>query len=171
MIIRLFALVLFSGFALLAFANEDDLLGALIAQNCDPQVPVEIVRRVVTHESKTYFEEKAQPWPWTLNINGVGRYFKSKRSAVIAAQKAINNGAKKLGIGLGQIEWRYHGQRFGWDVEKAMNPVNNIRSVCDVLMEGKRTDRVKNWADAIAYYHRPSLDKLGREYASKVLSL
>jgi hypothetical protein len=164
-IFQLFALILFS---VNATGNTVDVL---IQQTCKGKVPSEIVKLVVTHESKTYYNDRAQPWPWTLNIEGVGYYYKSKDSAVVAAKKAIANGVKKLGIGLGQIEWRFHGQRFGWDVERALNPVNNIKSVCAVLQEGMDTDRVKNWADAIAYYHRPKLDKIGREYASKVLGL
>jgi hypothetical protein len=127
--------------------------------------------KVVTHESKSFYQGRVQPWPWTLNIDGQGYYYASYQLALLAAIKAHRNGASKLGIGFGQIEWKYHKGRFDENIAAALNPRNNIKAVCQILVEAWGSKRVKTWEDAIAYYHRPVLDDIARKYAEKVLAL
>ena len=171
MVKRLIVFLLLNTLSYNTFANMEDRVGGLIEGVCPASVPVEIVKRIITHESKSFFNGEVQPWPWTLNINGVGYYYNTKKEALEAALQALDEDVKKLGIGFGQLEWKYHGQRADWNLAKALDPANNVKMVCDILVESRKSERVKNWADAIAYYHRPVMDKLGRDYASKVLAL
>lgn len=142
----------------------------ILAQECSA-VPRDVVMKVVTHESKSFYQGRVQPWPWTLNIDGQGYYYASYQLALLAAIKAHRNGASKLGIGFGQIEWKYHKGRFDENIAAALNPRNNIKAVCQILVEAWGSKRVKTWEDAIAYYHRPVLDDIARKYAEKVLAL
>lgn len=125
-----------------------------------------LVVKIITHESKSYYKGKAQPWPWTLNIDGRGFYYRTFKEALFAAKKAYKNKVKKLGIGLGQIEWKYHKTRFN-DLSEALNPKKNIKAVCDILDEG-RSLGITNAYELAAYYHRPIRDSLAFKYADKV---
>lgn len=149
---------------------HSSLLESFIKKECST-VPNWVVMKVITHESKTFNNGVAQPWPWTLNINSIGQYFKSFDDALLAAKLANKQGARRLGVGFGQTEWRYHSHRFNNDLANALNPQNNIRVVCEILSEAWRSVKVKSWDDAIAYYHRPVMDERSREYAKKVLAL
>lgn len=155
----------------LSEAPPVDAMSKLIHAHCDSEVPTVIVKKIVTHESKSYYKGKVQPWPWAVNINGVGYYFPTEEAALAAAKKALSHGARRLGLGLGQIEWKYHKNRFENNLKASLRPDNNINVVCQILREGLNDKRVKSIRSLIAYYHRPVLDDIAFSYADKVLSL
>jgi len=164
----------YRSFLLLLILTCNPLSANTLEQILDEEckmVPRDIVLRVVTHESKSTYQGRIQPWPWTLNIDGKGYYFSNYHKALLAAIKAHRNGAEKLGIGFGQIEWKYHKDRFDKNIAAALHPRRNIKVVCEILVEAWSSKRVKTWEDAIAYYHRPVLDNIARKYAEKVLAL
>ena len=174
----MFFLLLFSVFAqasvvdtINAGTQKTDSVSLLIKANCPSNLPVAVVRKILTHESKSFYAQNAQPWPWTLNINGKGHYYDSIEDAVTAAQQALDSGARRLGVGLGQIEWSYHAGRFDNDIAMSLDPARNVSVVCDILEEGFNDSRVQTVRDLIAYYHRPVLDDTGYGYAEKVLAL
>lgn len=158
-------------FALVVHNCHAGVFDSIIHNECPSSVPVWVVKKTVTHESKSFYRSEVQPWPWTLNINGVGHYYPTMNDALIAAESAHKSGARRLGVGFGQVEWVYHSGRFGGSFANALNPKQNIKVVCEILMEAWRSPKVKNWEDAIAYYHRPVMDRIARSYAEKVLSL
>lgn len=166
----LLLLILVSSSSALANSGTGkNLFDRILEEECSA-VPRDVVMRVITHESKSVYKGKVQPWPWTLNIDGQGYYFESYRLALLAAIKARKEGARRLGLGFGQIEWQYHSGRFS-GLAEALKPRENIRAVCEILREAWSSKRVNSWNDAIAYYHRPVLDDISREYAKKVLAL
>jgi hypothetical protein len=158
-------------FALVALNCQASLFDKIIGEECPSSIPVWVVKKTITHESKSFYQSEVQPWPWTLNINGVGHYYQTMKDAVIAAKNAHREGARRLGVGFGQVEWVYHSERFNGSFENALNPKQNVKVVCEILVEAWRSPKVNTWEDAIAYYHRPVLDKIARSYAEKVLSL
>lgn len=145
-------------------------LNEIIEGECNT-VPQWVIKKVITHESKSFKNGEPQPWPWTLNIDGKGWYYRTYNEALVAATFAFENGAERLGVGFGQIEWKWHSKRFGGSFAKALNPTENIKVVCEILRESWQSKKVNSWEDAIAYYHRPVMDKKARLYAEIVLSL
>ena len=168
MMSRLISTLLFALVTLNSNASEFD---KIVKSECPESVPAWVVKKTVTHESKSFYQAEVQPWPWTLNINGVGYYYLTMTDALIAAVKAHEEGARRLGVGFGQVEWSYHSDRFGGSFANALNPKQNIKVVCEILQDAWRSPKVKSWQDAIAYYHRPVMDGKARSYAKKVLSL
>ena len=156
---------------LISSEGPADSVALLIKNNCKSSLPVSVVKKIITHESKSFYKGRPQPWPWTLNINGVGHYYTSRAQALVAARKVIDDGAKKFGIGLGQIEWSFHKQRFNGNLAMSLHPAKNIAVVCDILAEGMKDKRVDSLRSLVAYYHRPVLDRIAYQYADKVLTL
>lgn len=158
-------------FLCLPALSNASVLDVLISKNCDAEISVSMVKAIITHESKSFYKGKMQPWPWALNINSKGYYYTSKKEATDAALHALAQKPRRFGIGLGQIEWRFHKHRFGGDVSLALEPDRNIQVVCNILVEGKSDQRVDSTRALIAYYHRPMLDGAAYAYADKVLGL
>lgn len=151
------------------YSQSNDPVFMFVDKHCDlNDSHTLLVKKLITHESKSYYKSKAQPWPWTLNINGVGHWFSSYESALKAAETAYSNGARRLGVGLGQLEWRYHSHRFE-NLKQALDPVENIKVVCSIVDEGLNSG-ISNSYVLAAYYHRPVLDDLAFKYADKVFS-
>ena len=92
------------------------------------------------------------PWPWTINWNGQGFYFKTRHDAFAAARWLLAKGQRSFDIGLMQVNWKYHGHRFEslWD---AFQPAINTRVAADIINENYRS--TGTWSMAIRHYHSP----------------
>ncbi|KZN63373.1 hypothetical protein N478_03730 [Pseudoalteromonas luteoviolacea S4060-1] len=153
----------------LSFSSvANDQVLKFVEDNCSTNsVDTLLVVKIITHESKAYYKGKPQPWPWTLNVNGKGYWFDSYQEALIKANSALKNKVSKLGIGLGQIEWKFHKHRFDGGLAQALKPKENIKVVCSILNEGRKAG-IENSFELAAYYHRPIRDQIAFDYAEKV---
>ncbi len=106
-------------------------------------VPERILWRIVQVESGG--------WPWTLNVDGRPERFSSRAAMLRAARTAVARGAKYLDIGIAQIDWRWNGARFGWSLDRAVDPVENLRVAARLLAKMRRTSG--SWLGAIEGYH------------------
>lgn len=89
-------------------------------------------------------------WPWTLNVAGRGYFFRSREDAVGAIRKLIAAGRCDFDVGIMQVNWCYHRQRFASPWE-ALAPATNVRVAEDILNENY--SRTHSVAKAIAWYH------------------
>jgi hypothetical protein len=89
-------------------------------------------------------------WPWTLNVAGRGYFFRSREDAMGAIRSLIAAGRCDFDVGIMQINWCWHRQRFAspWD---ALAPATNVRVAEDILNENY--SRTHSIAKAIAWYH------------------
>jgi hypothetical protein len=89
-------------------------------------------------------------WPWTLNVAGRGVFFRSRSDAYSAIQMLIAAGRCDFDVGLMQINWCYHRQRFASPWE-ALAPATSIHVAEAILNENY--SKTHSVAKAIAYYH------------------
>ena len=89
-------------------------------------------------------------WPWTLNVAGRGYFFRSRADAYGAMRTLIAAGRCDFDVGILQINWCWHRQRFAspWD---ALAPATNIR-VAELILN-ENYERTHSVAKAIVYYH------------------
>ncbi|SOE74785.1 Transglycosylase SLT domain-containing protein [Burkholderia sp. OK233] len=89
-------------------------------------------------------------WPWTLNVAGRSFFFRSREDAWRAIESLRAAGRCDFDVGLLQVNWCYHRQRFAstWD---ALAPATNIRVAESILNENY--SRTHSVAAAIAWYH------------------
>jgi len=104
-----------------------------------------------------------RPWPWTLNIAGRGYFFRNREGAYRVVEDLLSQGRCDFDIGIMQINWCYHHQRFrtAWD---ALAPATNIRVADDILIENY--SKTHSIVEAIAYYHSANPIP-GREYFTR----
>ncbi|CAE6956485.1 transglycosylase SLT domain-containing protein [Paraburkholderia domus] len=104
-----------------------------------------------------------RPWPWTLNVAGRGYFFRSREGAYRAITYLLSQDRCDFDVGLMQVNWCYHHQRFAspWD---ALKPSSNIQVAESILNEYYR--KTHSVAQAVAYYHSANPEP-GREYLAR----
>ncbi len=90
------------------------------------------------------------PWPWTLNIEGEGRWFDSRAEARRAAEAAIRAGRTSTDIGCFQINWRWHGEAFE-SVDAVLEPALGADYAARFL-KGLAAE-AGDWMTAAGWYH------------------
>lgn len=106
------------------------------------------------------------PWPWTVNIDGAGRYFATKQDAVAFTRLAQSSGAGDIDVGCFQVSLNYHPDAFP-NLETAFDPAANAAYAAQFLNQLKAL--TGNWNTAIADYHSAVPD-LGLPYQRRVLA-
>ncbi len=106
------------------------------------------------------------PWPWTINVEGVGHFYESKAEAIAAVQSFQASGAHSIDVGCMQVSLLYHPDAFA-SLDQAFDPVTNASYGARFLVQ--LFDQTNAWPLAAAAYHSLTPD-VGAEYARRVLS-
>lgn len=127
-------------------------------------VPEGILLSIGRVESGTFQNNKMSPWPWTINFNGTGHFFKTKTEAMDFAQNLIDDGNLNVDVGCFQINLRWHSLGFA-SLADAFDPVSNATYAANFL--SKLYNEKLSWDDAIAAYHSRT-PILAQAYLTKV---
>jgi hypothetical protein len=107
------------------------------------------------------------PWPWTINVGGVGHFFATKASAIEAVQDLQKAGTNSVDVGCMQINLVQHPDAFA-SLDEAFDPPANARYGARFLAALYR--EIGNWPQAAAAYHSRTED-LGVSYETRVMAL
>jgi hypothetical protein len=108
-----------------------------------------------------------EPWPWTVNQNGEGRFFATSHDAVAWTSAQLHAGRRSIDVGCFQVNLLYHPDAFA-SLESAFDPVANAAFAAGFLR--RLYTQGGSWESAIAAYH--SSDPLeGQRYSGRVLAL
>lgn len=130
-------------------------------------IPVDLLWAVARVESNFKIKIGTYPWPWTLNIAGAAKYFRTREEACSAALKGIaEHGSKSVDIGLTQQNWGWVGVDFYQHPCDALEPNDNLRTASIRLRECYETH--KDWIFAAGCYHRPAGGEPARIYRAKI---
>lgn len=106
-------------------------------------------------------------WPWTINVNGEGRYFETKEEAVEETRKLLDSGQRSIDVGCMQVNLRYHPTAFR-SIDEAFDPMNNVSYGAKFLLSLR--DLQGSWAQAVERYHSAD-DGRRAEYRERVIGL
>ena len=106
------------------------------------------------------------PWPWTINVEGVGHFFETKAEAIAAVQGFQVAGARSIDVGCMQVSLLYHRDAFA-SLDQAFDPTINAAYGARFLVQ--LFEQTNAWPLAAAAYHSFTPD-LGAEYARRVLA-
>ena len=110
---------------------------------------------------------RVAPWPWTINVGGVGHFFATKASAIEAVQDLQKAGTGSIDVGCMQINLVQHPDAFA-SLEEAFDPAANTRYGARFL--GALYREIGNWPQAAAAYHSRTQD-LGVSYETRVMAI
>ncbi len=91
-----------------------------------------------------------QPWPWSFNAAGEGRYMGSRAEAVAEVQARQAAGTRSIDIGCMQINLLHHPDAFP-SVDAGFDPETNVRYAVRFLRS--LFARTGDWAAATGQYH------------------
>lgn len=126
---------------------------AMVAKNF--QIPSDILYAVAITESGQLHHESNVPWPWALNIDGESVYCETQNQAIDVLTEAVQHG-KSVDIGLMQVSWRWHKQRF-LTLEDALSPIKNLTIGATILRE--QYEQTGDWWESVGRYHDPGQDE------------
>lgn len=125
-------------------------------------IPSEVLYAVALTESGLHIEGKIKPWPWTLNVAGKGRFFKSREDACMVLTHSLQNiPAKRVDVGVAQINVGYHGEKVNSPCD-LLDPYLNLTLAADILKS--HHTKGSDWLVAIGRYHRPAGGSLAIRY-------
>lgn len=110
---------------------------------------------------------QAVPWPWTIDVYGMGYFYQTKAQAIGAVQALQAAGVRSIDVGCMQMNLMYHPDAFK-SLDEAFDPRTNV-------VQGARFltalyHQSGSWPKAVAAYHSQTAD-IGASYEKRVVAL
>lgn len=116
------------------------------------QLPPNLLASIARVESGRRNPETGEfgPWPWTINAEGQGRFFRTKAEAIAEVRALQARGVRSMDVGCMQINLMFHPTAFA-SLDDAFDPLANARYAVRFLTELNSTRN--NWTQSAANYH------------------
>jgi soluble lytic murein transglycosylase-like protein len=133
------------------------------------KLPEDTLYAIGLHETSKIHSTLKRPisWPWTVNFEGKGYYFNSKKEASDFVKKQIRLGNNNIDVGCMQVNLKHHPTAFR-SIDQAFTPRYNIAYAGKFLLEKYKASG--SWGEAISHYHSSNPIK-GGQYKDKVLKI
>ena len=114
-------------------------------------VPLDVLRAITrTETGRKASGSTPDPWPWTVNMEGVGKWFDTRADALRFAELFHERGARSFDVGCFQINYRWHGNAFG-SIGEMFDPRANALYAARFLL--RQYARTGDWSKAAGAYH------------------
>ncbi len=152
----------------LAHAGDEGACASAIASAERTQsVPARVLGTIATVESGRAVGNRVVPWPWAINADGVGHFYRSKAEAIAAVQALRFEGARSIDVGCMQINLAAHPLAFP-SLEEAFDPAVNAAYAARFLRTlYQQTGRL---AAAMTAYHSHT-PAFAADYARRLLAV
>lgn len=136
----------------------------LHSQGVDPN----LLYAIALAESQREIDGLVRPWPWSLNVQGKGRYFETREEAEAFLSETLATGIRNVDIGPMQINYSWHGHR-------VLNPADlfdiqtSVRVGADILSEALASSPDDKEL-GVGRYHNWGDENRARKYGRKVLN-
>lgn len=116
------------------------------------QLPPNLLASIARVESGRRNPETGDfaPWPWTINAEGQGKFFRTKAEAIAEVRALQARGVRSIDVGCMQINLMFHPTAFA-SLDDAFDPRANARYAVRFLTELNSTRN--NWTQSAANYH------------------
>jgi soluble lytic murein transglycosylase-like protein len=91
-----------------------------------------------------------RPWPWTVDIDGAGYFFATRKQAVDSTRRALSRGATAVDVGCLQVDLEQHPDAFR-TLAEGFDPVINAQYAAQFLR--RLQTRSHDWTLAVGFYH------------------
>ncbi|MCV2887455.1 transglycosylase SLT domain-containing protein [Ruegeria sp. XHP0148] len=119
-------------------------------------VPLDVMRAITRVETGRNSGGALEPWPWTVNMEGVGHWFPSQTAAQTYVFERFKSGARSFDVGCFQINYRWHSQAFR-SIDEMFDPEINADYAARFLKD--LYGELGSWNAAAGAFHSrtPSL--------------
>jgi hypothetical protein len=140
---------------------------AIAAAERDSGMPAGLLGAIAKVETgRRAPDGSVQPWPWSYNAAGDGRYAASHAEALQEVRAIQARGVRSIDIGCMQINLLHHPNAFP-SLEAGFDPVTNVAYAVRFLRELHA--RTGDWNQAVAMYHSATPER-GLVYQQRVLA-
>jgi hypothetical protein len=140
---------------------------AIAAAERDSGMPAGLLGAIAKVETgRRAPDGSVQPWPWSYNAAGDGRYAASQAEALQEVRAIQARGVRSIDIGCMQINLLHHPNAFP-SLEAGFDPVTNIAYAVRFLRELHA--RTGDWNQAVAMYHSATPER-GLVYQQRVMA-
>lgn len=122
------------------------------------------IAKVETGRSGSVAGAQHEPWPWTVNAGGEGRWFTTRAQAVAFIDAQIANGTPQIDVGCFQLNVKWHARAFA-SADQMIEPARNARYAARFLKH--LYTEFGDWTRAAAAYHSRT-PALGRAYVVRL---
>ncbi|MGG7566693.1 lytic transglycosylase domain-containing protein [Rhodovulum sp. DZ06] len=132
-------------------------------------MPLEILRAISLAETGGGLGGRLRPWPWTTNVEGVGKWHPTRAAAIAHIRKRHAEGARSYDVGCFQINRRWHGEAFN-SLEEMFDPLAGARYAARFLTA--LHEEAGDWNRAAGWYHSrtPALAGKYRARVQRILA-
>lgn len=113
-------------------------------------VPADVLLALALTESGRRVGDRLRPWPWTVNVEGEGRWFATADAALRFVEARRDAGARSFDVGCFQINHRWHGPAFA-SLEAMLDPDANALYAARFL--ARMQALTGSWEEAAGAYH------------------
>jgi len=143
----------------------DACLGLIHSAEKSQAIPDGLLKAIgFTESGRVTADGRRVPWPWTVNADGQGYYFETKKDAIAFVQDLQARGVSVIDVGCMQVNLYYHPKAFA-SLDAAFDPATNVAYAAKFLNELQ--DETGDWGVATQYYHSRN-PSLGGTYAGRV---
>lgn len=126
-------------------------------------VPLSVLRAITLTETGRNKGGSFQPWPWTVNMEGLGKWFDNYEQAKRYVDTHYKRGARSFDVGCFQLNYRWHHQAFS-SIDEMFEPLANARYAARFLSE--LYDEFGSWPKAAGAYHSRT-PKYAKKYTAR----
>ncbi len=130
-------------------------------------VPLSVLLAITRTETGRKHGGKFAPWPWTVNMEGAGKWFDDVDQALAYVERHHSAGARSFDVGCFQLNYKWHGQHFS-SIPDMFDPRENALYAASFLRDlyGEMGD----WEKAAGAYHSRT-KKYANRYKKRFRSL
>lgn len=125
-----------------------DRAAQIAAQNSN--VPVDVLRTITRTETGRDGKSGLTPWPWTVNMEGTGKWFDTEAEARSYVDKNFKRGARSFDVGCFQINYKWHHEAFS-SIDEMFDPTANAHYAARFLSE--LYSEFGSWTKAAGAFH------------------
>lgn len=114
------------------------------------QVPLDVMRAISRTETGRRIQQDLRPWPWTVNMEGSGRWFKTEDEARAFVFAHFKRGARSFDVGCFQINYKWHGAAFR-SIDEMFDPESNADYAARFLSQ--LFEEMDDWSLAVGAFH------------------
>lgn len=140
---------------------------AIAAAERDAGIPAGLLGAIAKVETgRRAPDGSVQPWPWSYNAAGDGRYAASNAEAIEEVRAIQARGVRSVDIGCMQINLLHHPDAFP-SLEAGFDPATNVAYAVRYLRSLQA--RTGDWNQAVALYHSATPER-GLVYQQRVMA-
>jgi hypothetical protein len=125
-------------------------LSAILKAQNQFKIPDNLLLSIGIQEAGRAHDDGVTVWPWAVNAEGKGIFFRSREQAIGWVRSQLAQGVKSIDVGCMQINLYWHADAFD-SLEEAFDPIANATYAARFLTELRQ--REGSWWQAAGSYH------------------